>query len=252
MLRPWRQRSRRSRHREEAAPPAVLPRSARAAVRATALLPGDAVSAPAVDAGGAGPADVPSSGAPQHRLRQRYASRRRLSRVQEVVQARPGHSAAAAHGGRARAVHRLLLLTPPEQCSARGRRRMCRWRGVQILAPGKDEPFHARRVRRQRRRGRTGVGYVGGVPLCGDVGEQSGREEQRHDVVRRRGVPELRRIARAPPASAADAAMRAGAVQEPRRGLPVVRRRRILLAARLVDEDLELAQNSGNCSPGRS
>jgi hypothetical protein len=131
---------------------------------------------------------------------------------------------------------------------------VCRWRGRQVLAPGKDEPLRARRVRwqrRRRRRGRAGAGYLCRVPLRGDTGEQSGREEQRHDVVRRRGVPELGRIARAPPTSAAGAAVHACAVEEPRWGLPVVRRRRILLAAGLVNEDhLQLAQDSGDGSTG--
>jgi hypothetical protein len=144
LLRRWSQRPPRSRHREEAAPPALLrPGSARAAVGAAAVLSRDSGDAPASCADGAGPADVPRSGVPQQRLKRCHASGRQLARVQEVLQARPGHTAAAAHGGRARAVHRFLLLAPPAQCGPRGRRRVRWWRGRQVLAPGKDEPLRA-------------------------------------------------------------------------------------------------------------
>jgi hypothetical protein len=148
-------------------------------------------------------------------------------------------SSRAPHGGRARAVCRLLLLAPSEQCGTRGRRRVCRRRrGRQVPAPREDEPL---RVRRVRRRAHHGADYLGRVPLRGDTGEQGGREEQRHDVIRRRGVPGLGGVARAPPAPAAGAPAPAGTVEEPRRGLPVVRRRRVLLAARLIDKgDLQL------------
>uniref|UniRef100_A0A453G5D6 Formin-like protein n=1 Tax=Aegilops tauschii subsp. strangulata TaxID=200361 RepID=A0A453G5D6_AEGTS len=201
---------------------------------------------------------------PQHPRGERHgrALRRRprgLGRQQVVqeLQARPGHPAAAAHRRRARPLHRLLLQAPAHQCRPRGRGRVRRRRGEQVPAPGAGQPLRARRVRRERQ-GRAGDhggvhGPVGRVPLRGHLGRQGGRQEQRHHLVRGRGVSELRRVAGAPPSAAAGgAAMRAGRVEKPwhRRVLPVVRGRGILLAARIV-QGVGLATDARRGGPGR-
>lgn len=158
----------------------------------------------------AGAADVPRPRAAQHRRRWRGGDGRSGWRwwwwwwgeevEEQCVEACPGDCAAAAHGGRARAVHRVLLHAPAWECGARGRRRrrVRRWRGRQVLAPGEGEPLRARRVRRERRR-RRAAGRGDGLPLRGERRHRAdGREEQRDDVVGRRGVrstggsPELR------------------------------------------------------------
>jgi hypothetical protein len=88
--------------------------------------------------------------------------------------------------------------------------------------------------------------YVG--TLASRADERSSDTTSSGDEVSRGGG---RGPARAPPAPAAGAPARAGAVEEPRRGLPVVRRRRVLLAARLIDKgDLQLAQDASDGSAG--